>query len=71
MPQYLVSSKASIAAEVYGRIKDVLGPVMASRWMFTGHDLLDGMSPLQAIKLGRAEEVRKMVDAISVAGVVA
>ena len=38
-----------------------LGVVGASRWMFSGHEALGGRSPLQAIKLGRDDDARRLL----------
>ena len=35
-----------------------IGPAAASNWMFRSHAELDGLSPLQAIRAGKIDDVR-------------
>jgi hypothetical protein len=37
------------------------GPPAASAWMFVGNEALDGLSPLQAIKAGMIEDVKRVL----------
>ena len=62
---FLVNSKANIAAEIYDQIKVKIGLMKATSWMLTAHDGLEGQSPIQAIKAGNAQQVRKLADGIS------
>jgi hypothetical protein len=54
----VVSRKGKIAAEIFDQLALRLVAVAASAWMFNACGDLDGLSPVQAIKAGRQDDVR-------------
>jgi hypothetical protein len=58
MVTFVVSRKGKIAAEIFDQLAPRLGSAAASAWMLSACDDLDGLSPIQAIKAGRQDDVR-------------
>ena len=58
MVTFVVNRNGKIAAEIFDQLARCLGVAAASAWMLNACDDLDGLSPIQAIKAGRQEEVR-------------
>jgi hypothetical protein len=58
MVTFVVNRKGKIAAEIFDQLAARLGAAAASIWMLSPCDDLNGMSPIQAIKAGRQQEVR-------------
>jgi hypothetical protein len=58
MVVFVVNRKGKIAAEIFDQLTAQVGASAASIWMFSPCDDLHGMSPIQAIKAGRQQEVR-------------
>jgi hypothetical protein len=58
MVVFVVNRKGKIAAEIFDKLTAQVGAAAASIWMFSPCDDLHGMSPIQAIKVGRQQEVR-------------
>ena len=52
-----IHPKAISHGALYGYLRDKVGAVKASRWLFSGCEALHGMSPLEAMKAGKLEDV--------------
>ena len=51
-----------VYAALLEEMRDLHDGVEAQRWMLSAHEQLGGQSPLQLIKQGRADEVRRLID---------
>jgi len=52
----------AVYAALLEEMRDLQDAVEAQRWMLSAHEQLGGQSPLQLIKQGRADEVRRMIE---------
>ena len=51
-----------VYAALLDEMRDLRDAVEAQQWMLSAHEQLGGQSPLQLIKEGRAEEVRRLIE---------
>jgi hypothetical protein len=51
-----------VYAALLEEMRDLRDPVEAQQWMLSAHEQLGGQSPLQLIKEGRADEVRRLIE---------
>ena len=64
MVTFVINKKGKIAAEIFDQLVPCLGAAGASAWMLSARDDLNGLSPIQAIKAGRQEEVQTCAAAV-------
>ena len=50
-----------IASDLFDLVAARIGVVKASFWMFAGNAALDGASPIQALKAGRVDDVKRAI----------
>jgi len=53
--------QSRVAGDIFDHVKGILGAVEASRWMFTGNAALDGSSPIEVLKRGGVDDVRRVI----------
>lgn len=58
MPTFLVDRRVRAAGDIYELVKERIGVIRATKWMFSGMEELGGRSPVQAIRAGDIETVR-------------
>ena len=71
MIEFHVHPKAIARAALYTYLADRVGPVSATKWLFSACETLGGMSPLSAIKADREDDVDMAAAAFVVASKVA
>jgi hypothetical protein len=64
MVEFVILPVVLAAGAVYDRMKVNLGSIAAMKWMLSACDELDGVSPLQAIKAGRADDVWRVTECL-------
>ena len=57
----VTSPKGKLAREIFDTVEKVIGVTQASRWLFSGCDGLGGRSPIEALRAGDEQQVRKCV----------
>jgi hypothetical protein len=57
--------QSRVAGDIFDLVKRTIGAVEASRWMFTGNAALDGASPLEVLKCGDVDDVRRVIPKIA------
>ena len=57
MPMFLVDRRVRAAGDIYELVKERIGVIKATKWMFSGLEELGGRSPVQAIREGDTEAV--------------
>jgi hypothetical protein len=57
MVEFVILPGVLAAGAVYDQVQANLGSMAATQWMLSACDELGGVSPLQTIKAGRADDV--------------
>lgn len=55
---------ATLAGDLYALARDRLGVIAGSAWFFSGNEALDGHSPLEMLKAGHIDRVKRLILAL-------
>jgi hypothetical protein len=64
MVEFVILPVVLAAGAIFDRIKANIGAMAAMRWMLSACDELGGVSPLQAIKAGCADDVWRVTECL-------